>query len=147
MKINWGTGILLFIILFFIVIFSFIYFTTTLNINLVEEDYYPKGINYDEQWEKSRNTSLLEEKISVILTGDSVTVLYPALIKDRKVEGTLLFYRPSDNALDVTYPVDPDSSLRQHIITDHLVTGKYILKIEWSLDEVPYYQEESIFIN
>ncbi|MCK5078307.1 MAG: FixH family protein, partial [Bacteroidales bacterium] len=43
-KINWGTGILIFLVIFFIAIFSFVYFSFQLQINLVEDDYYPKEI-------------------------------------------------------------------------------------------------------
>ena len=63
MKFNWGHGIAAFIGFFFIAIFSFIFFTLQFETNLVEEDYYPKEIAYQEKIDKMHNTELLKEKI------------------------------------------------------------------------------------
>ena len=145
MKFNWGTGILIFIIVFFIVIFSFIFFATNLNINLVEEDYYPKGVNYDAQWEKAYNTSILEEQISFSQAGDTLIIAFPAIVQGKHTGGNILFYRPSDNHLDVRYALKLDEEGRQYFYTGNLIHGKYIIKIDWILDSVPYYQEEVFF--
>lgn len=142
MKLNWGTGILIFIILFFIGIFSFIYFTTTLETNLVEKDYYPKELEYDSHQEKLRNTAGLEEKISFLKSKEQIGIQFPAFTRGEPVEGSIHLYRPSDYQKDIMISISLDTNASQQIPTGNLLPGKYIVKIDWSFKGIPYYQEE-----
>ncbi len=146
MKFNWGTGILIFIILFFIAIFSFVYFASTQKVNLVEDDYYPKELAYQNIIDKKNNTRSLPEKITFEHRGNTLIISFPAIIESKKPGGTILLYRPSDYALDIEHTIDTDEEGRQFISTEQLLPGKYIIKIDWALDSIQYYQEE-IFIN
>ncbi len=142
MKFNWGTGILIFIILFFIAIFSFIYYTTTHDVNLVERDYYPKELDYDTQQEKMSNTADLDEKIVFSKSKEIIKVHFPDFTKNDTLSGTIQLYRPSDFKKDIIYPVSSDTSSSQIIPTGNLLPGKYIIKVDWSFKGVNYYQEE-----
>ena len=144
MKINWGTGILIFIIVFLIAIISFVIFTTTQKVSLVEKDYYPKGLEYDSHIEKTANAKALEEKVSVSKSDSLIIFEFPDLFQKKAVEGSILFYRPSDSRKDKSFNIQLDSNLRQFIPATGLLPGKYIIKIDWSCDEVSYYQEEVI---
>lgn len=144
MKINWGTGILIFIIIFLIALISFVIFTTTHKINLVEEDYYPKELNYDTQIEKNTNTEALDEKISISLADSLIILEFPGLTEGKEVEGSILLYRPSDFEEDKLYSIQLDSNLRQILPASGLLPGKYIIKIDWTCDEVSYFQEKVI---
>ena len=146
MKFNWGTGILIFIILFFIAIFSFVYFASTVKINLGEEDYYPKELAYQNIIDKKNNTKSLPEKITFEHRGNTLIISFPAIIEGKKPGGTILLYRPSDYTLDIEHKINTDAEGRQFISTEQLLPGKYIIKIDWVLDSIQYYQEE-IFIN
>jgi hypothetical protein len=144
MKINWGTGILIVIIVFLIAIISFVIFTTTHKVNLVEEDYYPKELNFDSQIEKNSNTEALDEKVSFIVKDSLVVIAFPDFVDAKLVEGTILVYRPSDYDEDLRYNIELDTNNYQYIPTYKLLQGKYILKIDWTFEGKNYFQEKVI---
>ena len=142
MKFTWGTGILIFIIFFFIAIFSFVFYTTTHDVNLVEEDYYPRELAYDSQQEKMTNTAKLPEKIVFEKSREIVRLVFPGFIKTDSVSGTIVLYRPSDHKRDLSYRISLDTAYSQVIPAGKLLPGKYIIKVDWSFREKSYYQEE-----
>ena len=144
MKINWGTGILIVIIIFLVTMISFAFYTTTQKVNLVEKDYYPKELNFDTQIEKNSNTEALEEKISFI-KGDSLLIVrFPSFVEAAEVEGSILVYRPSDFEEDIKYTITLDTNRSQYIPTTKLLPGKYIIKVDWAYRGVNYFQEKAI---
>lgn len=144
MKISWGTGILIVIIVFLVAIISFVIFTSTIKVNLVEEDYYPKELKFDSQIEKNTNTEALEEKINFIVLDTLILLDFPDFFDAKAVEGSILVYRPSDYAEDLRYNIDLDTNGYQFIPTKTLLKGKYILKIDWTCEGVNYFQEKVI---
>lgn len=146
MKFNWGTGIALVIIVFLIAVISFVLFTTTIPIDLVEEDYYPRELNYQEQITMQANTDALEEKLTFEKTDSLLLVSFPDFFRGKVVSGTILVYRPSDHTQDKLYPIELDSNNFFYIPAFRLLPGKYILKANWTCEGIPYYQE-NVFIN
>ena len=142
MKFNWGTGIFIFIILFFIAIFSFVFYTTTHEVNLVEQGYYPRGLEYDAQQEKMINTAGLAQKIRFEKSKEALRILFPDFINGDSVSGTIRLYRPSDYKKDILFNIQLDSASSQIISAEGLVPGKYIIKVDWSHMGINYYQEE-----
>ena len=49
MKFHWGTGILIFLILFLLACGLFIAFAMRQEVSLVHEDYYEKGVDHSQQ--------------------------------------------------------------------------------------------------
>jgi len=146
MKINWGTGILIVIIVFFIAIFSFIFFSTTQKVNLVEEDYYPKELDFDTQMDKIRNTNNLDEKILFEFPEELIVISFPEIVRNKTPNGSILIYRPSDYEDDITIDIQLNDDNQQILSSKELLAGKYIIKIDWELEGIRYYQEKS-FIN
>ena len=144
MKINWGTGILIVIIVFLVAIISFVIYTSTIKVNLVEEDYYPKELNFDDQIEKNTNTEALVEKVNFIVFDSLILIDFPDFFDKKVVEGSILVYRPSDYAEDLRYNIDLDTNGYQFIPTHTLLKGKYILKLDWTCEGVNYCPEKVI---
>lgn len=145
MKINWGTGILIFIILFLIAIISFVIFANTQKVKLVEEDYYPKELNFDSQMEKQANAEALIEKVSIGLTTDALIFIhFPEFFNPKQVEGSILIYRPSDDKEDILYEITLDSNSYQVLPAKELLPGKYIIKLDWTSEGIEYFQEQVI---
>ena len=142
MKFNWGTGIFIFIILFFIAIFSFVFYTTTHEVNLVEQSYYPRGLEYDAQQEKMNNTAGLAQKIRFEKSKEVLRILFPDFLNEDSVSGTIRLYRPSDYKKDILFNIQLDSASSQIIPAEGLLPGKYIIKVDWSHMGINYYQEE-----
>jgi len=146
MKFNWGTGILIFIILFLLAISSFVFYSTTQIVNLVEDDYYPKELAYDKQMEKMRNYKNSDINIVIRKTSDHIMIEYKGLLPDDSLQGTVLIYRPSDYRKDIKIPMQINDTGYQFIARAPLLSGKYIIKFDWQSGQKTYYYEES-FIN
>lgn len=146
MKINWGTGIFIFLVIFFIAIFSFVYFAYLQPVHLVEEDYYPKELNYDQLIEKRQNLKLLGEEIRLVQNNKLITLNFPASQKTDKIEGEILIYRPSDSKADLKYKINLDTLNSQTIKAKNLLNGKYIVKVDWSYQNKKFYQELTIIL-
>lgn len=137
---NWGTGIFIFLMIFLITIFSFIYFSYQQQTDLVEEDYYPKEIEYQKQIEKMNNLKLLGEEIIADKTSEVVVLSFPDAHKDN-IKGKIFIYRPSDAALDTEMEIVADENNQQLIATNNFKDGKFIFKINWTSEGKEYYQE------
>lgn len=146
MKINWGTGIFIFLVIFFIAIFSFVYFAFMQEVDLVEDDYYPRELTYEQQIEKRQNLKQLGEEIRIIQNNKMLTLNFPASQNLEKIEGEILIYRPSDSKADLKYKIKIDSLNTQTIIADKLLNGKYIVKVDWSYQNKKFFQELIIIL-
>jgi hypothetical protein len=146
MKFNWGTGILIFIIIFVSGIGTLVYISFQQDINLVHKDYYPREIEHQKMIDKVNNTNQLVGKIKILLSDSMVEVVFPNEFRFGEIDGEILFYRPSDFNEDLAFPIQLSDKGTQHISTDGLLLGKYIIKVEWVFGETEYYFEEAIHV-
>ncbi|MBC34472.1 MAG: hypothetical protein CL663_00295 [Bacteroidetes bacterium] len=141
MKLNWGTGLTIFIVIFCLGIFVFMYVAFNNDIELVEEDYYPKELNYQSQIDQMENVQKLGEQVQIEKSDNFISLKFPASQSEDSIQGQILIYRPSNEKLDLTYRIKLDSNNMQQISTDVLVPGKYLFKIAWAYQGIAYYQE------
>ncbi|MCF8406157.1 MAG: FixH family protein, partial [Bacteroidales bacterium] len=146
MKWNWGTKILLAMILFMLLIGTFVFLSMRQTFYLVEKDYYPKGLDFQRTIDKINNSNSLEEKIRVESSDEIISIEFPSIFIPANIKGSVTFYRPSDTEYDVKYEISVDSTGKQIFPADTLHKGKYIIKIDYVVDEKAYYQEETIFL-
>lgn len=145
-KFSWGTGLLVFILLFITGVIGFFIFSSRQVYHLVEEDYYEKEIRYQEQIDKMKNVRALSRQVSFLQGTDTLLIVFPDSIAPESISGLLHIYRPSDSRLDRFIRLAPDNAGRHPIDIRSLATGRFILKIDWVMDGKSYYQEESIII-
>ncbi len=146
MKFNWGTGIFIFIILFMSACAAFFIFANRQDNSLVESDYYAKGLKYEEVLQKIRNTAALKEAPGIQFAKGWLDIRYPADMKGRVVEGSVFLYRPSDRTFDLVIPLAFDTALLQHIPSASLHKGKYIIKLDWTMNGKSFYFEKEIYV-
>ncbi len=139
-KWNWGTGITIFIILFVSFILWRVYKTTQHPVMLVEKDYYPKGLQYQQRIDERRNARLYKPKFLVYEQNDEVVIHFPELHPDTS---SFTFFRPSDNRFDLRFPFQPDSAGFMHLSRQKFKKGKYILKIYWEEKGRKFYVEKN----
>lgn len=143
---NWGTKLFILIILFIFSVFFRVFLSYQRDVDLISNDYYPKGINYQKQINKKNNTSKLSADIHVLQTKDSVIIKFPEL--KGEITGQLYFYRPSNQKHDFKKNIKFDDNSIQKIDKKILKNGKYILKTDWKLnDSIAYYTELDVIIN
>lgn len=141
MKFNWGSGIFIFLVIFFISIFAFLYIAFKNDIELVEEDYYPKELQYQQQIDKQDNLMQLGEQIELIQKAHNLALQFPKSQIQDSIFGQIIIYRPSNSKLDKTMRIKTDSNNVHLINTKALTAGKYVLKVAWSYKQKAFYQE------
>lgn len=148
MKLHWGHGIVIATLLFMGFISTLVYTSMQEKVELVTAQYYEKELRYQEQIAREVNALSLNENISVsIETKHSLLVInYPAEIAEKKISGTISFYRPDNSALDFNIPVKCNEEHRQYIEVNSLKIGLWKIKILWDGDGRPFYYEDKIFI-
>jgi len=145
-KWNWGTGIFLAIILFMLFIIVLVYQTMQQNYDLVEKDYYPKALEYQQQIDKETNAEMLTEQIKVENQNDLILLIFPSFFNPSEINGIITFYRPSDKKDDINIEIAVDSAGCQRISSLNLKKGKYLLKMDYQVNGKSYFQEEPVFV-
>jgi hypothetical protein len=146
MKFTWGHGIFLLLAVFLIGMITLVVISVSQEINLVSEDYYPKGINYQQQIDKEARTTKLDKGIEFTQDESNVYLKFPNLDSLSSVSGKVLMFYPRSYRFDKEYEIDLNDSLYQILSKDSIMTGKCIIKIDWSIDSVDYYQEETLML-
>jgi hypothetical protein len=146
-KFNWGTGILITIILFMIITVATVVFLMNEDVDLVESDYYAKGIDHQKQIERVNRTNSMDDEVSIDQEMEYIRLSFPDSYQKKNINGTIQFYRPSDSKKDLTVPVTIDSNAQQVIPISSLDRGYWKIKLNWNADSKEYYKESSFVIN
>lgn len=141
---NWGTKLLIAIILFMSFIFSFVYLSVKNGIDLVEKDYYPKGLKYQDRIDETQNALALKDQFRIEQTSEQVIIYYPILKADT---GSITFFRPSDIKLDLNFNFDADTSGMITFDANQFKPGKYVLKVFWKDNNLGNYFEKTFYFN
>ncbi len=141
---NWGTKLTIFIIIFILFILVFVYKSFQNNIMLVEKDYYPKGLKYQDRIDEMGHARKLSPQFQIQQSGELVIVSMAPIQPDT---GNITFFRPSDNTKDLSYPIILDTANQMHFPISKFTKGKYLVKIYWKEAELGYYIEKTFYFN
>lgn len=144
MKINWGTGIIIALVVMIGGMIFLVSIAVRQDYDLVDKDYYQKSVNYQQHIEEVKNTAALTEKIRLEQTADSLKLTFPALSVISDYSGNIHFYSPVEEKRDGTIKLKLNDNFSQSIGLKSLKSGRYTVKIDWSVGKVSYYQEEDI---
>lgn len=147
MKFHWGHGITIFIVIFILATGFFVYKSFQEDYPLVENEYYPKGLEFDKQRERIDNVAKLAEKFKIEQTAEAVQVIRPEAVKAGFEAGNYLFYRASGENGDFQDTLKADTTTVYSVLKSKLLKGKYTVKFSWKAAGKEYYQEESVYIN
>lgn len=140
---NWGWKIAIAYTAFAGMVLAFVFAASINKVNLVEEDYYKKEIEYQNQIERIINTNELGSKFIMYLD-----VLKKAIVVenngDKLISGELQFYRPSDSSIDIVTAFKVNSEDTLEIQTNTLERGLWIIKANWTLEDKSYYKSIQI---
>lgn len=145
MKFNWGTGILIFLILFLLAAGLFIGFAMRQNVSLVHEDYYEKGVDHSEQMQVEARSAQYVNSIGTQIHSGGLQIDIKDSLALRMDSARFQLYRPSDSKYDILSPFEPaERSL--FIPGEELIPGRYILKIYWTWEGLDYELDQAVFI-
>jgi hypothetical protein len=145
MKFNWGTGILIFLILFLAACAAFIIFALRQDVNLVHKDYYEKGVDYTDQMNINSRSAQFQDKIRIETKDEYLIISFEESLVTNIDSGKVLLYRPSNSNQDVLFPMTfSDNSIK--IPKENLISGRYILKLSWYSDGLKYEIDKTVNI-
>lgn len=146
MKISWGVGITITIIVFTIITLSFVFLSFGEDVNLVRDDYYEAELKFNEKKETLKRTDELVEKLKITLTQTNIEFSFPKVFTYSSISGEIFFYRPSDRELDLKIPVILDSTQKMIIPTKRLNSGLWKIRVDWNADSLSYFNEKIIMV-
>jgi nitrogen fixation protein FixH len=143
---NWGWKITIFLAIYMTGIISVVWYSMTLDVNLVADDYYQQELAYEEQITRMKNTALLAEKPTFNISSNKklVVLTFPKNLSPS--DGKITFFRPSDFTQDRKFKLDLDNENQQGFVTASLKPGLWKAKLLWEKDGESYYQEFVIVI-
>lgn len=146
MKFNWGTGIVLALLVMIAGMSFLVSIAVRQDFDLVDKDYYQKSITYQQHIEKIGNTAELDVKIIFELSADTLKLTFPNLANHQEYSGEIHFYSPVEARRDFSLEVKVDTAFSQIIDLKNLEKGRYQVKIDWTANAVSYYQEEEMVV-
>ena len=141
MKINWGKGIVIAIVLFVSFIMYFVISITTNNEyhhELVTEKYYEKELSYQEKIDASKNARSLSSNASFEKTADGILIKLPRELQNTLLHGKVFLYRPSDKQLDFELTFSESTNYL-------LVPDKRLLDGRWNISVEIRHQDKNYF--
>jgi hypothetical protein len=145
-RVNWGTGIVIGIIIFILITVTMTVIFMNQDVNLVTDKYYEKSLKYQDEIDKQSRTNSLNEEVKINFNGQELSFLFPEDYKNKNISGEIYFYRPSNPKLDFKIPLLLNEASSQIIPTQRLEKGFWRLKLNWTMDGNGYYNERAITI-
>lgn len=139
-KSGWGRGIAATYLSFVVCILAFALFAMLQNYDLVEKDYYDKGVAYQGEIDRFTRTAHLPAKpvVSYNKGSKTIAILFPGQLLDSSVTGRLHMMRPSDASLDTSFALALNTSGVQTIDASALAVGLWRTAVGWSRGGVDY---------
>ena len=145
MKFHWGTGILIFLILFLLAAGLFIGFAMRQEVSLVHEDYYEKGVDHSQQMLVEARSARFKNQIGTRIQEDMLLIDIESSLLAKMDSARFHLYRPSDSKFDIQRSFDAQNG-PPGIPGQELISGRYILKVYWSWEGLKYEVDQTVFI-
>lgn len=146
MKFNWGWGIAVFYSVFVLFLIGNVVFSFFQRTDLVTEDYYKEELAYQETIHKAERVKRLDGKLDIAQGASTIAIQFPESVKGGKIVGDILLYRPSDAAADRKFKLTVNENNFHLIDTRQMAKGLWIMKMDWSVGDSTYYNEEKLTI-
>lgn len=142
---NWGWKIVFLYGAFVALILTLVFKSMNQRVDLVRNDYYNEELKYQDRIDSRSNSTTLSTPVRSFYENGKVKLVFPPEMKNSKIGGTVLFYRPSDSNLDIRMALSPDTSGTQ-AFSAPFKTGLYSVQLEWVAAGKNYFSESSITI-
>lgn len=147
MKLNWGTGIAIALIVFVGILTTLAVYFMNQKVELVTNNYYDKELVYQNDIDRMNESVNLKEPVTVSLDEKNVMVIFPKEVLPEGVSGEILFYKPSDSNKDFKINFDLKNDSLVAVGINKFTKGLWRAKITWHTPKSNYYNEEIIHIN
>lgn len=129
MKINWGIGASLVLVVFCITIATVVISTNTTEIE--EKNYYSKDISIREDLRETKNAKELKVPLRFENSQSGLKIIFPSQFKRDDTTGTVMLLRYSDSKLDRKFDIYFSGSHFMLIPRKELKEGLYKITVSW----------------
>ncbi len=145
-KLNWGWSMLLVYITFMTVFLFFFWrsFKELESNELVTDNYYEKELVYGEVINKKKNADTMRIQVQIINDTDGLRIQFPKYIEN--LEGKIILYKPDNSKLDREILIDLNENFIQKIPAEELIPGRWDIKLDWEINNTPYFIERKLNI-
>jgi len=146
-KINWGTGLVIGMVLFIgFILFLVVKMTTDdrYNHELVEEDYFKQELLLEDKLLARKNYVALKAPITGARTEQGWNLTFPPTLSNKQITGNVFLYRPSDKQLDFAIPLQISGS-NMLIPKDRLADGRWNISVNFTYNGQPYLYENQLY--
>lgn len=147
-SIGWGLRVIILISAFLILTLALVFFAFSQKVDLVESDYYAKGLDYQNHIDESANYSKLQSPIEYNSLGKTLQIKVPLKELGTIVSGKVKLYRLSDSRSDFESQLSTDSLGIQLISFGEKAFSIWRASIEFKAklnDSVKSYYSEKTF--
>jgi hypothetical protein len=144
-KLNWGFGITVAIILFMTFILSFVFRAARISTDLYAEDYYQQELDFQSEIDAVSAAEGYKNDLYFSQNDKEIVVHFKSDMTWDKMGAKLYFYRPDDAKLDRSISFVPQNGI-QLISKEHFKKGNYEVKLMWKENETGYLVKQSIYI-
>jgi len=139
---NWGTRIAIGYGAFVVFMLGLVVMAFQQDFDLVADDYYEQEIAYQGRIDQMNNANTDNQRVVVSESAEG----YQLAFSEKAEEVKIHFFRPSDDTKDVLL----EEAVVESVLTvpsNQLITGKYLVKVEWKANGKTYFQEDDLFVN
>lgn len=136
---NWGTALVIVFILGASGIVFLVYQSQKMSAELVTYNYYAEELKFQQKIDARSNTNRLSDSVRIHDNGAGVLVLaFPRECIGKGIEGNIYFYNPADSRKDYRIPIRIDEKGLQTLSSDPLRSGRYLVQVEWNMNDKTY---------
>ena len=139
---NWGLKIVVGLATFMLfIVGAGVYMITQDSDSLLDEDYYEKGLVYDEVYARKQHLVDDHAKPDVQLQQDTLTIVFTSSGN----KGYLSFKRPSDSRQDKKVPLYTATEVFKLPINS-FAKGSWLLEISWENNQRTYIDTRTVYM-
>ncbi|GAB2781300.1 nitrogen fixation protein FixH [Hymenobacter luteus] len=116
------------------------------SVDLVSPNYYQQELAYQQRMETVARTAALPAPVEIEhdAAARRLTLRLPAAMAGQQVRGQVHLFRPSDQHLDFSLPLQPSATLQQQISTARMQSGYWRVRLDFTADGQAYFVERNI---
>lgn len=147
MKLNWGNGIAIFYIGFMMVMIFMVIKSAQNDVQLVQENYYEKDLNYEAFRQSRANANAMSDPIKVKYLAQEKHIQISFPLRMKNAVGEIALFRPSNKFMDKKYDLKLNDQSKMIIpLSSNMRKGLWYVKVDWIHQDKPYYSEQSIVL-
>ncbi len=130
LKLNWGHKLVFFAASFMLFVMFLVYKISTQKIDLVDKNYYERGVQYQEEINKFKDATIIQPSI-YYYAGQQMIQL---AVNTNELSGEAFFYRAGNAALDFKIPFQVNQG-KFNYSTAQLPRGLWKVTFEWRIND------------